>query len=208
MDYVLATYPGLQGSTASVLSNWEPTDPVQHQCETLEPSRSGIVPTPTSISPSSSGDKEIFATHNVPAHNEILSLLCIPPAMAEDCLNQFRTNHLQYLPFVYIPRDMTSDQLRERSPFFWICIMDVLTPQNTEKGDSFKRITNHIYQRVMIDPGASMDLLLGMMTFIAWLVTPQMLLLNIDLPVILCQGHIFKKAFSQLICAYPDGGSR
>lgn len=207
MDYVLATYPGLQGSTASVLSNWEPTDPVQHQCEALEPSRSGIVPTPTSISPSSSGDKEIFATHNVPAHNEILSLLCIPPAMAEDCFNQFRTNHLQYLPFVYIPRDMTSDQLRDRSPFFWICIMDVLTPQNTEKGDSFKRITNHIYQRVMIDPGASMDLLLGMMTFIAWLVTPQILLLNLDLPVILCQGYIFKKTFSQLICAHPDGGS-
>ncbi|KAJ5354786.1 hypothetical protein N7541_005830 [Penicillium brevicompactum] len=88
--------------------------------------------------------------------------------MAEECFNQFRTNHLQYLPFVYIPRDMTSGQLRDRSPFFWICIMDVLTPQNTEKGDSFKRITNHIHQRVMIDPGASMDLLLGMITFIAW----------------------------------------
>lgn len=179
MDYVLATYPALQGNTACGPPNWEPADPAQNQCDSLEPPRPGIAPTPTSTS-SSPGDKEVFATNCVPDHHEVLSLLYIPPAMAQDCLNQFRTNHLQYLPFVYIPRDMTSDQLQSRYPFFWVCIMDVLTPQNTDKGDSFRRITHHIHQRVMIDAGSSMDLLLGMVTFISWQVLRQMLFSNSD----------------------------
>ncbi|CAG8173321.1 unnamed protein product [Penicillium salamii] len=171
VDYVLAAYPALQGSTTSGQPNWEPAAlspaPAQTQRDALEQSKPGMAPTPTSISSPYTGSK-IFGGYNVPARNEVLSLLRIQPPMAQECLDLFRTHHLQYLPFFYMPPDMTSEQLQNKLPFFWVCIMEVLTPQNTEKGDSFRRITNHIHQRVMVDAGPSMDLLLGMMTFVSW----------------------------------------
>jgi hypothetical protein len=88
--------------------------------------------------------------------------------MAQKCLDQFCTRNLQYLPFVYIPSDMTSEKLRQTYPFLWVCIMEVTTYKNPEKGDSFGRITNYIHQRVMLDIVPSMDLLLGIMTFVSW----------------------------------------
>ncbi|CAG8043814.1 unnamed protein product [Penicillium olsonii] len=168
VDHVLATLPTLQGSTAPGLPNWDPTALAQTQYDGFDQSKLGAAPTPTSISSSSTGNKEIFAAPFLPARNEVLSLLYVPPAMAQEYLDQFRTHHLQYLPFAYIPPDMTSDQLQDKLPFFWVCIMEVLTPLDAGKGDCFGRIAKYIHQRVMVDAAPSMDLLLGMMTFISW----------------------------------------
>lgn len=122
----------------------------------------------TSLPSFSTSEDVNYPLHPVAAYNQIMSLLYVPPDMAQKYLDQFRTHNVQYLPFVYLPPDMTFDQLREKFPFFWVCIMEVVTTRNPEKGDSFGRITNYISQKVMADGVASMDLLLGIMTFMSW----------------------------------------
>jgi hypothetical protein len=174
VDYVLAAYPELQASTIPGLpKDWETAGLVQSQSDALNQSRPGITHTPTSLSSSSPRDGVAYPTSEVPAYHDILTFLYVPPAMAQKYLDQFRTHNLQYLPFVHIPHEMTSELLQANYPFFWICIMEVLTTKNPEKCDSFRKITKHIHQRIMVDVSPSMDLLLGIMTFISWSVVEK-----------------------------------
>jgi hypothetical protein len=149
--------------------NWEPVDLGQSQRDEPSQSISAITQTPSSLSSPPTADQRVYPMILHPSYDrDVLSLIYVPPAMAQQYLDHFRTRNLSYLPFVYIPPTMTSDQLRQKYPFFWVCIMEVVTCRNPEKGDSFGRITNHIHQRVMIDIAPSMDLLLGIMTFVSW----------------------------------------
>ncbi|KAJ5774353.1 hypothetical protein N7457_009249 [Penicillium paradoxum] len=133
---------------------------------------------------------------------EVSSLIYVPPAMGQQYLDQFRTRNLTYLPFVYIPANMTSDQLRHKYPFFWACIMEVVTFRDQNKGDSFGRITNHIHQRVMVDIAPSMDLLLGVMTFVSWVSQANKRFINI-------YAHVLMAVVAELGInqSAPDGNS-
>lgn len=155
------------GATPGLPPNWQSVNLGQSQRH--DPSQSApTTQTPTSVS-SSTAEEGQYPAHFLPSYDrEILSLIYVPPAMAQKCLDQFRTQNLQYLPFVYIPSNLTSDQLQQKYPFLWVCIMEITTYNNPENGDSFGRITNHIHQRVMLDLVPSMDLLLGIMTFVSW----------------------------------------
>lgn len=150
------------------LPDWQPAN--LGQSSRNNPSQSApTTQSPPSVSSLSATEEGQCPAQFLPSYDkEILSLIYVPPAMAQKCLDHFRTRNLQYLPFVYIPDSMTSDQLRHQYPFLWVCIMEVTTFNNPEKGDSFGRITNHIHQRVMLDLVPSMDLLLGIMTFVSW----------------------------------------
>lgn len=81
-----------------------------------------------------------------------------------------RVQNLKFLPFIYIPPHLTADQLRQDKPFFWLCIMAVATPVNIQRDVLFHKITMLIHQKLLIEVSPSMDLLLGIMTFISWLV--------------------------------------
>jgi hypothetical protein len=101
-------------------------------------------------------------------YDDISSTMSISPAAAQENLDNFRNQNLRYLPFVNIPPHITSEHLRNQQPFFWLCIMAVLTPGMLESEGTFKKITDFIYQRLMAEASPSMDLLLGVMTFISW----------------------------------------
>ncbi|KOS48852.1 hypothetical protein ACN38_g137 [Penicillium nordicum] len=161
------------------LPDWQPAN--LGQSSRNNPSQSApTTQSPPSVSSLSATEEGQCPAQFLPSYDkEILSLIYVPPAMAQKCLDHFRTRNLQYLPFVYIPDSMTSDQLRHQYPFLWVCIMEVTTFNNPEKGDSFGRITNHIHQRVMLDLVPSMDLLLGIMTFVSWVSYTKRPFLNI-----------------------------
>lgn len=101
-------------------------------------------------------------------YDDISSTMSISPAAAQENLDNFRSQNLKYLPFVNIPPHITSEHLRNQQPFFWLCIMAVLTPGTLESEGTFKKITDFIHQRLMAEASPSMDLLLGVMTFISW----------------------------------------
>ncbi|KAJ5236537.1 hypothetical protein N7489_006628 [Penicillium chrysogenum] len=166
IDWIMSAFEN-GGAAPSLPPDWQPVNLGQSQRHDPRQSAS-ITQTPTSVS-SSNAEEGQYPAQFLPSYDrDILGLVYVRPAMAQKYLDQFRTRNLQYLPFVYIPSNVTSDQLREKYPFLWVCIMEVITCTNPEKGDSFGRITNHIHQRVMLDIAPSMDLLLGIMTFISW----------------------------------------
>ncbi|KAJ5996867.1 hypothetical protein N7499_006820 [Penicillium canescens] len=111
-------------------------------------------------------------------YDDISSTMSISPAAAQENLDNFRNQNLKYLPFVNIPPHITSEHLRSQQPFFWLCIMAVLTPGTLESEGTFKKITDFIHQRLMAEASPSMDLLLGVMTFISWVTYAKRPFLN------------------------------
>lgn len=99
---------------------------------------------------------------------DVCSALPISPETAEKTLTQFRTQNLKILPVVHIPPHVTSQQLRQEKPFLWLCIMAVLTPGNIQREALFGKITSLVQQKLLSEVAPSMDMLLGLMTFISW----------------------------------------
>ncbi|KAJ5514265.1 hypothetical protein N7463_003817 [Penicillium fimorum] len=178
LDWIMSAFEK-GGLNPDLPPNWEPVNLGQSQ-QDGQSNSAPIIQTPTSLSSLLTSENGRCLTHFVPSHDRgILSLIYVPPAIAQKNLDQFRTRNLQYLPFVYIPSNITSDQLREKYPFLWVCIMEVTTSTNSEKGDSFGRITNYIHQKVMLDIAPSMDLLLGIMTFVSCVTYTKRPFLNV-----------------------------
>ncbi|KAI1762953.1 putative C6 transcription factor [Hypoxylon sp. FL1150] len=87
---------------------------------------------------------------------------------AEAYLNLFRTHMVRYLAFVHIPPNMTASQLRREKPFLFRAILAVTTPTVQDKlarGRELKRI---IAQTALLENKSSIDLLLGLLTYVAW----------------------------------------
>ncbi|KAJ5095926.1 hypothetical protein NUU61_005282 [Penicillium alfredii] len=91
-----------------------------------------------------------------------------PSGVADKLLHQFRTENVNYLPFIYIPPHTTSQELARDKPFFWACLTAVLAPNLTERELLFTKIKDTIHQKLLIDTDPSLEILLGIMTFISW----------------------------------------
>ncbi|CAI7649375.1 unnamed protein product [Penicillium palitans] len=151
LDWIMSAFEK-SGGPPGLLPDWQPVN--LGQSSRHDPSQSApATQSPPSVSSLSTAEEGQYPAHFLPSYDkEILSLIYVPPAMAQRCLDHFRTRNLQYLPFVYIPDNMTSDQLRQKYPFLW---------------------------RVMLDLVPSMDLLLGIMTFISWVSYSRRPFLNV-----------------------------
>lgn len=99
---------------------------------------------------------------------EVCDAFPIDPETADKRLRQFRDQNLRCLPFVHIPRQMTSEQLRADRPFFWLCIMAVMAPGNPVREALFNKITELIHHELLVAIAPSIDILLGVMTFMSW----------------------------------------
>ncbi|KAJ5949626.1 hypothetical protein N7454_001210, partial [Penicillium verhagenii] len=99
---------------------------------------------------------------------EVCTSLQICPELAESYLNNFRKQNLKALPFLHIPSHVTSHQLRNDRPFLWLCIMVVCTPGESRRNMLSAKVTDLIHQEVIVGFSPSMDILLGIMTFVSW----------------------------------------
>lgn len=90
------------------------------------------------------------------------------PDIAENIISDFRKQNLKLLPFLHIASHVTSEQLRNDKPFLWLCIMAISTPGESKRNLLFTKITDLIHQEVIVGVSPSMDILLGLMTFISW----------------------------------------
>ncbi|KXG47021.1 Cytochrome P450 [Penicillium griseofulvum] len=151
LDWVISAFEK-GGVNPGLRPDLDPLNPGQTRRDDQTQS-TPTIQTPTSISSLSTVEEGRNPVLCTPSYDrEILSLIQIPPGMAQKCLDQFCTRNLQYLPFVHIPPDMTSDKLRQTYPFLW---------------------------RVMLDIVPSMDLLLGIMTFVSWVTYTKRPFLNV-----------------------------
>ncbi|KAE8420988.1 hypothetical protein BDV36DRAFT_292664 [Aspergillus pseudocaelatus] len=87
---------------------------------------------------------------------------------SEECLNHFRTFKLQYFPFVHIPSEKSAVQLRKERPFFWLCVMAISTKSTAHQHELGLRIRQIVAQEMVVQSDKSIDLLLGLLTFIGW----------------------------------------
>lgn len=145
----------------------------------LSPDWEYVTPTSQKPSPSQSGVNS-YTSASIPSPptpaaslgecsiNDVCASLPISPETAEKTLAQFRTHNLKILPFVHIPPHISSQALRQEKPFLWLCIMAVLTPGNIQRESLFGKISTLIQRKLLVEVAPSMDMLLGLMTFISW----------------------------------------
>ena len=87
---------------------------------------------------------------------------------AEDFLNTFRDYHLRYFPFVHIPAEMTAAELHIQRPYLLYAILTTgsySVRRQQHIGDLFRRA---VAEAMVIRSEKSIDLLLGLLTFIGW----------------------------------------
>jgi hypothetical protein len=89
---------------------------------------------------------------------------------AEEYFTIFTTKMQHFLPFVHIPHGMKSQELKQRRPFLWLCIMCAAcnsTVRQQTLGDSIRQI---ISREIFYHNDRSVDKLLGLLVFVSWYV--------------------------------------
>ncbi|KAF5864628.1 hypothetical protein ETB97_007186 [Aspergillus alliaceus] len=124
----------------------------------------------------------------------------IPSDTSVQVLNRFRQENLKYLPFIYIPPHITPEELYEDKPFFWECVVAVLTPNLKEREALFMKVHDTIHQKLLVEATPSLDILLGVMTFMSWRIYSAKPFLNFYshiLTGLVCDLGIDKAAFRE-----------
>ena len=89
-------------------------------------------------------------------------------ADAEDCLQMFRRQHLEYLSIMYLPPEMSAEQLLQQRPFLWLCIMAASAKRVSQQRSLNERIKTEVAQRLIHNFECSIDLLLELLVVIGW----------------------------------------
>ncbi|KIM93442.1 hypothetical protein OIDMADRAFT_106914 [Oidiodendron maius Zn] len=84
-------------------------------------------------------------------------------------LEIFRRDFINYFPFVVVPPTVSVEALQHDNPFLFLCIMAVTSSEDPilqrRLGNEIKK---HICDRLVMGHEASMDLLQGLLVFVAW----------------------------------------
>ena len=89
------------------------------------------------------------------------------PQEAEECLSKFRT-WLPNFPFIHLPPAMTAAALRAERPFLWLCIMNLTVTSSEMQIILRDRVRREVSERIVIQNERTMDLLQGLIAFLAW----------------------------------------
>ncbi|KAH8657906.1 hypothetical protein BX600DRAFT_468355 [Xylariales sp. PMI_506] len=88
----------------------------------------------------------------------------------ESILYAFRTQRLPVLPFMQIPATTSASQLKQDSPFLWLCISAIQTQELVKKAYLAEQVRKVAAERIMINCEKSFDLLQGLLVYLAWFV--------------------------------------
>lgn len=87
---------------------------------------------------------------------------------AEEYLKTFRPHMAMYFPFIIVPETKTAHDLRRERPFLWLCIMSVASKSTMQQKALRKEIKITMGREILVEGKNNMDLLLGMLVFVAW----------------------------------------
>jgi hypothetical protein len=91
------------------------------------------------------------------------------PSVAEDDnLKTFKAIKLKRFPFIILPESQTAQDLRQERPFLWLCIMAVSSKSSVQQIALEKELRTIIGRQLLLEGEKTLDLLLGVMTYIAW----------------------------------------
>lgn len=86
----------------------------------------------------------------------------------EESLHAFRTHRLQFLPLIHIPATTTAQDLKRQSPFLWRCITAVESKHAARQAALCVSIRELAGKRLLVDCDKSLDLLQGVLVYLAW----------------------------------------
>lgn len=87
---------------------------------------------------------------------------------AEEYLKSFRTHMAAYFPFILLPEPATAHELRRDRPFLWLCIMSVASKSSAQQKALGHELKITMGREVLVEGKNNIDLLLGIMVFVAW----------------------------------------
>ncbi|KAI2791893.1 hypothetical protein POX_c04773 [Penicillium oxalicum] len=88
-------------------------------------------------------------------------------ASEEEYLRAFRTQRLQFLPLIHIPATTTVGDLKLQSPFLWQCISAVESKNTARQATLCVKIRELAGKRLLVDCDKSLDLLQGVLVYLA-----------------------------------------
>lgn len=87
---------------------------------------------------------------------------------AEECLKNFRPHMATFFPFIIVPESTTAQDLRRDRPFLWLCIMSVSSKSTIQQKALGREIKITMGREILVEGKNNIDLLLGMLVFVAW----------------------------------------
>ncbi|KAL8907092.1 MAG: hypothetical protein Q9171_005997 [Xanthocarpia ochracea] len=90
------------------------------------------------------------------------------PGEAETYLNSFRTDFVRYFPFVIIAPLVSAQQLRQTSPFLWLCIMTVASTSSSQQILLSREVRELFGREAYLQGTRNMDLLLACLVYATW----------------------------------------
>ena len=77
-----------------------------------------------------------------------------------------------YFPFLSLPPDQTAEELRKERPFTWACIMNITSMSMPQIIMLRERVREEASKRVVFEGERTLDVLQGLILYIAWYVCP------------------------------------
>ncbi|KAF7916578.1 uncharacterized protein EAE98_010587 [Botrytis deweyae] len=116
-----------------------------------------------------SGD---YCATNIPTTTSPTSLiptgLALSPIEEENALYYFRTNSVRYLPFIIISPDTDVHEFKKENPFWWLAIVMATAKSTSRQVALGMHIRQLLGQKLLISGERNLDLLWGLLTYIAW----------------------------------------
>ncbi|KAF5874200.1 putative zn 2cys6 transcription factor protein [Botrytis fragariae] len=116
-----------------------------------------------------SGD---YCATNIPTATSPTSLiptgLALSPIEEENALYYFRTNSIRYLPFIVISPDTNVHKFKKENPFWWLAIVMATAKSTSRQIALGMHIRQLLGQKLLISGERNLDLLWGLLTYIAW----------------------------------------
>jgi len=172
-------------------------DPTQHnhlnQESRLYSNRHNMVSHPyvdsdvAALSACSSGSYSLEPASNPQSSNPVDEVLSAHEA--EMFLNIFKNEMSLSFPFIRVEDSVTAADLRRDRPFLFLYVMAVTTSNTYQKNALGKLITQSLASRMYVNTERNLDLLLGILTYVAWYVPLCAHLHNLNLPVVFGRSH-------------------
>jgi hypothetical protein len=100
--------------------------------------------------------------------NDYVAVHEIPDAAAKEQLDTFCRAFLPFFPFIHIPAPMKASDLRQQKPFLWLVIMSLTTKSVDQQRAMGNTIRQIVSQKVVAEHEKSIDILLGLVCYLAW----------------------------------------
>lgn len=97
------------------------------------------------------------------------SVQVVEPSLeeAQTQLNKFRS-WLPNFPFMYLSPDETPYSMQDERPFLWLCIRSITSTSVVQQRAMADLIRRELAERIVVNSERNMDLLLGIITILAW----------------------------------------